>query len=399
MGDFPTFDEIFRVSRDEILTKNSNLSLDAVERQGTDVNALVAGQAAIGDEVVGQLVETEASLFLDSSEGEKLDRLVFDRYQLLRKPASSALATVEFSTTAPAPASFSIDIGTKLSTSDGRQFLTLVATTFPIGTTGPVSVATRSALAGLNQAVKKDQIRSIVSSITGSPSDLAVDNPLASSGADDAEQDEALRDRARRFFVTARRGTIFAIETLALAVPGVRTAFAFEALSPDGRQAISNQLLITDAFTETLIDVSPTPASYQLQTQLLAQTVFNSLVDTRAMGIFISVTLASVILQGVTLGLRFQAGVNVDLVAFRARVSIVNYTNALASGETWEVSKALDALKTVPGLVVTGGEILSPAGDVVPQALEVIRTTTGLVVASTIQPDIALQGNTNPDGV
>ncbi len=399
MADFPSFPEIFRVGRDEILTKNSNLSLDAIERQGTDVNALVAGQAAIGDEVIGQLVETEASLFLDSAEGEKLDRLVFDRYQLLRKPASSALATVEFTTTAPAPASFSIPINTKLSTSDGRQFLTLIAATFPIGTTGPVSVAVRSALAGLNQAVKKDQIRSIVSPITGSPSDLASDNPLASSGADDAEQDEALRDRARRFFVTARRGTIFAIETLALAVPGVRTAFAFEALSPDGRQAISNQLLITDAFTETLIDVSPTPAAYQLQTQLLAQTVFNSLVNTRAMGIFISVTLASVILQGVTLGLRFQAGVNVDLVAFRARVAIVNYTNALASGETWEVSKALDALRTVPGLVVTGGEILSPAGDVVPKTLEVIRTTTGLVVASTIQPDIALQGNTNPDGV
>lgn len=397
--DFPTFAELFRVGRDEILTKNSNLALDAVERQGTDVNALVAGQTAIGDEVIGQLTETEASLFLDSSEDAKLDRLVFDRFQLLRKPASSALVTVEFSTVAAAPAGFSIPNGTKLSTADGRQFLTLVDASFLIGSTGPVAVACRSAQAGLNQAVQSDRITSIITPIPGSSSDLSVTNPLASSGADDAEQDEALRDRARQFFVTARRGTRFAIEQAALGVAGVRTAVGFESLDATGQQVISNQLYITDAFTEALLDETTVPVSYQTQGQLLSQEVFNALADWRGMGIYIAVSLASVVLQGVTLGLSFQAGVSVDLVAFRARVAIVNYTNSLVSGATWSIAAARDALRLVPGLVITEGEILSPTGDVVPRPLEVIRTTTGLVVASTVQPDTALQGSANPDGV
>ena len=397
MADFPTFRELFRTGRDEILTKNSRLSLDILEREGSDSNALMAGSTAIGDEVIGQLTEAEAALYLDSSEGQKLDRLAFDRYQLLRKPASAAFVSASFTTTAPAPAAFAIPTGTKLGTSDGRQFLTVVPAAFPLGSTGPVVVACRSALAGLSQAVKQDQIRSILSQIPGSPTDLVVTNPVGSAGADDAESDESLRDRAKRFFPSARRGTESAIVTAALNVPGVRTAVALEAIDQDGRPVQSNALIITDAFTEALVDVSPIPAAYTTQSQLLAQEVFNALYEWRSMGIYIAVTLGSVILQGVTLGLRFQAGVDVDLVAFRARSAIVNYMNSLPAGATFQVLQAIEALRAVSGLVVTGGEILSPSGDVVPRQLEVLRTTLGLVVASSLQPDVALQGTTNPD--
>lgn len=209
-ADFPNFQDLFRVARDEILVRNAAISRDVVEREGTDANILVASGVAAADEVVGQLTDVAAGLFLDSARGDDLDRLVFDRYGLLRKPAAPSDGIVTFSLT-PAgtanPAAFTIPSGTILQTPDGIQFITTVTTTFP-ALSLTLQVPVRSTLAGLSQQAKAGTITSIVSAITGSPSNLVVTNALATAGADDAELDDSLRDRARAFFTTARRGTI-----------------------------------------------------------------------------------------------------------------------------------------------------------------------------------------------
>ena len=70
---------------------------------------------AVGDEVIGQLIDVIAGAFLDSARGEALDRLVFDRYGLLRKQAASSLGTVNFITTTPTASSFTIPEGTVVS--------------------------------------------------------------------------------------------------------------------------------------------------------------------------------------------------------------------------------------------------------------------------------------------
>ena len=92
MPDFPGFSELFRVARDEILSRQARLSRDAVEREGMDANILIAGACAAADEVMGQLTTLAASLFLDSATGPALDRLVLDRYGLVKKPAAAAQA-------------------------------------------------------------------------------------------------------------------------------------------------------------------------------------------------------------------------------------------------------------------------------------------------------------------
>jgi len=393
--DFPTWDDLFRIARDEALARNAKLTRAVIERAGTDTNVMVATGAATGEEVVGQLAEVEASLFLDSAEGRKLDRLVFDRYSLTRKPASQALTSVQFRTTNPAPGAFAIPRGTKLSTPDGREFLTWVAANYPMGGTGPVTVEVRSVLSGADQQVRTGAITSLVTPLTGQPTDLTVSNPVASTGADDEESDEALRDRARRFFTTARRGTLGAVEAGALVVPGVRTAEAFESVDTLGRPARGVELVISDAFTEALVDSNPT--SYQTQSQTLAQVVLAALDDVRAAGIYVQVTVGIVRLQGITLGLRFDAGADVDLAALNARGAVVAYVNGLPPGAPLLVASIIDQLRPIPGLVVTGAEVLSPAGDVIASPLEVIRTALALVVASSLQPDRALQGSTNPD--
>lgn len=399
MADFPTFAELFRIARDEALSKNSSLTREIIEREGTDANALTAGGVAAADEVVGQLTKVASSLYLDSAVGQDLDRLVFDRYNLVRKPASPAVGTVEFSTTAANPTAFSIPVNTKLQTSDGKQFLTTAAATFPTNSTGPVLVAVRSAKAGLSQQAKAGTITNILASINGAPADLKVTNTLATAGADNEELDDSLRDRAKRFFTTVRRGTLKAIEAGALAVPGVRKATAFEATDGLGRPAKSVQLLVSDAFTDQLVNSATVPAAYEAQSQVLANAVFQSLDDVRAAGIFVDVRVAQVVLLTVQLGLSFVAGVDVDSVAFQARAIIVAYVNSLPPGEDFRRSDAIAALRGVAGLIVSDSDIISPAGDVVTTQLQVLRTTLGTVVASTVQPDRALAGSTNPDAV
>ena len=395
--DFPTFSDFVRIARDKILSFNGRITRETIERQGSDANILVAAMAACADEVTGQLQRVAASLFLDSARGIDLDRLVADRYGIFRKPASQALGTVEFTTTAPAAGSFNIPKGTKLATADGHEHITWVDAVFTAGSTGPVAVEIRSVFSGSREQARKNTITSLVSPITGSPTDLRVTNSLATVGADDEELDDSLRDRARRVLPAARRGVLSAIEAGALATPGVRTARAIENTDVYGRAARSVQLIVTDAFTESFIDSNPT--SYQTQSQTLASEVALVLDEYRAAGIFVQIDVASVVLQAVTLALRFRAGVNVDLVALMARGAVVAKINSLRPGQSIVPSELVDAMRPISGLEITGQEILSPPGTVTAQPLQVLRTSMGLVVASTTQPDRALQGSANPDGV
>lgn len=391
--DFLTFDELFRVARDEILTRNAKLSLEAVEREGTDVNAIVAAAAAVGDEVVGDTANLASALFLSTATGDDLDKWASDRYGLFRKAAAAALGTVEFTTVIAAPATFTIPVNTELQTVDGIKFVTSAAAIFLIGTTGPLSVPVRSALAGAAQQAKANTITSIISTITGAAGDLAVNNAAATAGAADAEEDTAFRERCRRFFTTARRGTVAAIETGALAVPGVETAYVTEQLDALGRPSKSVELIISDAFTEALVDQSVNPAAYMAQSLVLAGQVFAGLYDFRAAGIFIRVTIASVVLQSVKLQLSFRAGVDVDEAAFSGRAAIVALVNTLSPGDVLDPVDLVEALRGVPELEVLGDEIISPAGKIIPTPLQVIRTTMGLVNAGPSNP-LVLMANT-----
>ena len=377
--DFPTAQDLFRIARDEVLTRNPDLKRDIVERDGTDANALTAAGVGIGDALVGTLVRVNGVMFLDSAKKVDLDKLVFDRYQIVRKPAAPAVTTVNFTTTAPAVVGFSIPAGTQLSTPDNRIFITRVQVTFPGGSTGPISVAVQSVLGGLSQQVRANTITSIVSSIPSQPADLAVTNPLASMGAADEESDDALRDRAKNFYPTARKGTLKAIEEGAKAVPGIRTASAFEAIDADGSAARVVELVVADDFVAQLVDSTVLPPVYPAQSVAIAALVRDGLQDVRAGGIQVSVTVANVVLLGISLSLRYRAGADIDAATTAAKVQMVNYINSLRPGQQFNYAVAIDRLRAVPGLVILGGEIASPPGDVLAAPTQVLRTQLDFV--------------------
>jgi hypothetical protein len=381
--DLPTYDQLRQIARDELLQKNSKITAEAVDLPGTDAFALVAAAAAVGDEVVGTLARQQAALLLGSARGKDLDRLVYDRYKLLRKAAAPAIGSVTFSLPIAAVSDFSIPARTLLQTSDGIQFVTINEGLFITGST-TLSVPVRATVAGLQTQARPATITNLIGAVPLAPAGLTVSNPLATAGAANAELDDSLSSRALNFFETARRGTLGAIQQGALAVPGVATATTFENLDALGRPARSVQLLVTDAFTEQLAQGSSVPPAYATQSAVFTQAVFDGLIESRAAGINVEVHLAKVVLQTVILGLAFRAGYDVDQTALQARAAIVGYVNSLAPGASFVVSGAVTALRSVPGLLVSGNEVLSPAGGVVPTPLEVLRTAMSYVSISSL---------------
>ena len=381
MADFGVFPDFFRAGRDEALLRESRLSLEAIERPGSDANILVATGAAMADNVAGDAARCYASQFIDSADDDsgELDFLLFDRYGLVRKQAAPSVLSVDFSTTVINPSAFSIPSGTTLQTADGLQFQTTTPVVFPAGTAGPVSVAAQSVLAGADQQIKSGQLTSIISQIIGSPADLVVTNPLASFGAANEEGAAAFRRRGKLFFTTARRGTLDSIEAAALDVPGVATATAFETLDRLGRPNHVVELIVTDEFTDALADLTEVVPSYETQNAAFSVTVFNGLSDARPAGTFVNVRVAQVILQSVTLSLSFRAGSDVDSGSAGARSAVVNYLNERPPGSAFIVQEVIAILETVPELIVTGGEVVSPSGDVIPTPLQALRTTFALV--------------------
>jgi uncharacterized phage protein gp47/JayE len=383
--DRPSFQDLFRIGRDELLARNPRLT--AVDREGSDANALVAASAAQAEEVIAQVVAVEAASFLDSATGDDLDRLVFDRYGLVRQPASAALGAVQFSTGAAAAAAFTIPSGTLLQSTDGLQFEATLSVSYPAGSVGPISAPVRSVLAGSSQQAGAGTINRLVAAVAGGPADLAVTNALATAGAADPEPDAQLRDRARRFWSTARRGTLRAIEQAALGVPGVRTATAIEAVDGFGRPARYVYLVISDQYTDQLANLTP-PISYQTQAQQLANAVSSALEEARPAGIYVQVQVAQVILQPVVLYLAFVAGSDTESLAVQARAAVVGLVNNLAPGQPLLVSAIQAVLTTIPGVLASVSTVGSPAGDVYPGPGQVLRANLSTVAAgiSSTQP-------------
>lgn len=395
--DFPSFTTLFQTARAKALQSTPLLSQDAVNREGTDANILLASACAAAEQVVGQLVTVAAGLYLDSATGDALDRLLFDRYGLTRKVAAQALGSVVFSLPTGAPYAFTIPAGTQLATPDGVQYETIESELFPQGASDKY-VSVRSLLAGVSQQAKIGTITNIVTSVAGAPEGLSVSNPIATAGASDRESDSDFRARGQAFFTTVRRGTMASIVQGALTVPGVVRASAFEQVAENGGPAGFVILVIADQYTDALAELATVPPLYQQQSKVLAQQVFNALTDYRPAGIFVQVQLAQVIVQTVQLALSFQAGVDIDSVATAARAACVNAINNLNPGQTLTPAMLQARIEGVAGLYITGREVQSPAGPVVPNPLQVLRASLSSVLAISSNPATPIGSYTNPDG-
>lgn len=394
--DFPTQDEFFRIAEDAILGNNGKLTRAAVETPGTDIHGIAQLAAVVGNAIVGEMKREAAGFYIDAATEELLDRRVLDSVGLLRVEEAAAYVSVDFSTTAPALINLPIPQDTVLVSTDGNQWVTTEAVVFPRLSRGPLTVNARSYLTGSNQYARSGTITSIKSQIANAPADLVVTNPKASTVGSGRQQDGPYRGAYRGFFNSAARGTLVAIEQRALRVPGVQTARATEILDGAGLPSKKVLLGITDSFTDRLIDLTTIPPTYLVQSQVLAQVVYKALDDTRAGGTPVLVQLAKVVIQPIELSLAFVAGVNINDVAYRTRVAVVNYVNSLKRGQSLLVRDLNNVLTSIRGLA-QGSNVRFPSGDIIVKPLQVLRTELAFTTAGASQEDRPLVQSSSAD--
>ena len=378
MSDLPDFPSLFAIAEAEALFRNPLLLREELERNGSDVNILLAAMAAAAEEVIGQLARVQQGLYLGTAKRDQLDKLVFDRYGLLRKQAAPSYGIAAFTTTVASPGTFTIPDGTVLATAGGVQFLTVGAVTFPAASVGPITVPIRSIAAGADQKAAAAAINAIQTPIVGAPADLAATNLAATFGGEDAELDEAFVARVRLFFTTVRRGTLSAIRLGVLSVAGVISCSVFENLDVLGRPAGYVEAVVADTFLDQFVGAT-VPATYATQAAALTNTIETALDEYRPAGVPVAVTIGAVVLTPVRLALSYDAGVDTTLVALLARATVVNRVNRLAPGEPLSVADVRALVQGVPGVFTTGSEIVAPTGDVVPRSQQVLRTQLSLV--------------------
>lgn len=342
------------------------ISPEAIYLEGSDVNILLAGASAMGDEAMRQLCKRVAALYLDSAEGTDLDRIVADRFspEIVRKQESSAVVTLTLTRVQGSLPAITLNLGAKVRTRTGVEFRLTQPVSLALGSTGPASVTAEAVETGAAGNVSIGTITEFVAQ----PVDpfLAVTNLEVASGGDDVETDPRLRARARRFFQLVRRGTLRAIEQGALTVGGVAQATAYELLDPDGVESGYVQVAIADI-------------AGQANAVLLAA-VKLALREFRAAGIVPDVIGAVPTYVPVRLRLRYAAGIDTNVAFEQIVLTLVAAVGVLQPGETLELANIIAACKSVPGVIVLSDAVIEPVGDVVPlNNSQVLRTRHDLV--------------------
>lgn len=374
--DLPSFATLFRIGKAEALVRNPRLTPEEIEREGSDLNILVAAPAAMADECIAHIASVRKDLYVDTASGDALDRLITDRYpDLIRKQASPSYGYITFSFSPATTGAFNIPDATVLSTADGVQFVTVGVTAVAVGVTSK-TIPIRSTLAGASQKASANKILNLVSGIPGAPSSgMTVSNSAATFGGEDREKDGDYAVRYKRRYLAARRATIGAIEQAVLEVPGIVKCTVFENLDTLGRPIGYVQAVIADSYTEQFVTSSSTPAAYASQLANLQVEIDSLLREWRAAGVGVRVTFGQVILQSTRILLAYVAGADQVSVNNVVLSKIVQHVNNLKPGQTLLLEDLRTLIRNTSGVVYTGNELVTPVGDVVPLPGQVLRTS------------------------
>lgn len=364
MAKLPTRLDLFEAGRLHVLTRARRIDPKQVDVAGSDVNILVGSGAVVSHAVVRQLGERMNALLLDGAAGEDLDRAVLEKTfgQVPRKGASPALGTVLFSRKDALVGAGSIPAGTVVNSLENIEYVTLADAVFSAGAVVATTDA-RAAQAGKAFQVGANQIRRFRNQALVFDQSIEVNNPERTAGGEDPELDEVYRERARDFFNSTRRGTLFAIEAGARSVLGVESARATEVLTPEGDPGRLVQLFVAD---------SSGVASQALLTRVMIQ-----LEEFRAGGIQVLGVTSQPQIVSLVLALTFVAGVDTLTLSSDIRNAVVNYVNSLGVGDPLLVNEIAAVLVRFrgDGLVLSASTVVAPVGDLVPDSGFTLRTT------------------------
>ena len=376
MAKLPTRDQYFNIGAQEVFSRSakrpatSRLSPEEVFTEGSDINIINASSSAMADEVTRQFGKGLKVLLLDGASDEDLDRLVADRYSttVKRKDPTAAVVTLTYTRTGDLSTAVVENVGKKIRTEQGTEFELLQSASIPIGSTGPVSALAQATQTGTTGNVAIDTITKFVDA----PSDplLSVTNAEPATGGDDRETDARLRERARRFYITASKGTTAAIEFGALTVAGVRSVNAVEIINPVTLQPAGPiQLFIADSNGQA--------------NSVLIQAVQDALVEFRCLGIVVDIISGTPTDVAIQYELTVNTGINQVAAAQQLSLITINAINNLGPGDDMEVSLLFELARSINGARVGESTIVLPTGDIIASSGKVFRTNSSLVLVAT----------------
>jgi len=370
--DLPTRADLFNIGADVVISRSQarppgrRVNPEEVFTDGSDVNLLLAAASAMGDEAVRHLATRLSAHFLSGAELTDLDRLILDRFtnELPRQEATAAVADLELRQVPGGPAQ-SFAVGTVARSASGVEFETVFAATIAAASVGPVTVRARCRVTGPQGNVDPGTITALRNPVAG----VSVTNLERAAGGDDSESDSRYRARAQRFFASARRGILAAIEMGALSVSGVRAAVAEELLDEDGFPNGWVRLFFADAS-----GAGNAALAAQIRDRLRAW---------RASGIVVDVVAAVPRYEPISLRLRFATGVDSTLAFDTVRRRVLSAVNSLDPQATLQRSLIITSARAVAGVLVLDDAVVVPVGDIVPGQGEIIRTRLDLVTPAT----------------
>lgn len=362
MPDFPSRLDLFAIGRDYTLQRATRIDPQQVDIAGSDVNIFVGSVSQIAYSLVLQLAYAINSLLLDGATDEDLDRYALDRYGITRKGESAAVGHVTFYRSSAAAGGGTVPAGTQLNTLTGTSYITTSDAVFGASSLSATALV-RAVQAGADSQVGKNAIRRFQNISLVFDQSLQVNNPEATAGGSPSETDEEFRDRIRGFWLSARRGTLSAIEFGAKEVSGVASAQAVEALTTGAQPARVVLLYISDASG--------------VSSAALGASVRQELQEYRAAGISVITSTSQPQIVSVSLKLTFKAGSSTSLLTDAIRGAVFEYVNSLPVNGTLYRAEILAVLSRfiTDGLVVDANTLIEPAGDIVPSAGKTLRTT------------------------
>jgi len=353
--------DFYQIGRRYVLTRARRIEPTQVDVEGSDINLFVGSQSFCAHAVSRQLGDRINSLLLDGAEGEDLDRYAYDRYQLTRKGASSAVGTARFFRTSTAAGAGEVPISQKLRSLAGIEYITTTGAVFSAGALEATAFV-RSVQAGRDFQVGRNQIRTIDNVAALFDPSLQVNNDEPSAGGNQREDDDVFRERIREFWNRAQRGTLPAIVFGARTVEGVDSATAREVVNVDGLPARLVELFIADASG--------------IASQALADAVDSALEEWKAGGIHVLTQLSIPQIVTVQLALTFVAGVDTVTISEEIRNAVVTFINSLPVNGTLlrnDLGSVLSRFRN-SGLIPNQQTVAVPTGDLVPDTGKTLRT-------------------------
>lgn len=361
MPDLPSRLDLQTIGRNYVIQRAKRIDPAQADIAGSDINIFIGSVATIASAIIDQLAYRIASLFLDSCDDEELDRYAWDRYQLTRKGSVAAVGPIRVYRDNANAGAGTLPLGTKIVSLTGIEYVTTSPVDFGVSVLSTTATV-RAVQSGKDTQVGANALRKFSDMSSFFDQTLQVNNDVATSGGEDAEEDTDFKARIRSFWVSARRGTLEAIEFGAKTIEGIFSAQAVEVLTPGSQPARAVLLYISD--------------SSGVANQALASTVRDGLNEYRAAGI--SVLTATSIPQIVTivLQLAFKVSGTVAL-SVAIRDAILSFVNSLPVNGTLYRGElqAVLARFVQDGLVLNESTIVSPSGDLIPDAGKSIRTT------------------------